>query len=111
MIVFGSYYVRFKKYPIADQACPNCGDGKMQLSVGCRVYHLMFVPFFPGRKQITQRCCQCGAEYEPFPEKQEAASRMHDEIKRPWYLYAGLWLIAAVGVFGMVMAAIGAIRG
>jgi hypothetical protein len=83
----------------------------MYLSAGSRAYHLMFIPIFAGRKQITQRCGACKSEYYPFPDKQEVAARMEAETRRPWYLYFWLWLIAAVVLFGATMATIASIRG
>jgi hypothetical protein len=112
MIVYGSYYTRFKKYALHDTTCPNCcRENTMYLSAGCRTYHLMFIPFFPGAKQITQRCWVCKSEYYPFPDKKEAADRMAAETRRPWYLFFLLWAIAAIGVLAAVMVSLESIRG
>ena len=112
MIVWGSYYTRFKKHALHDVACPNCGkENTMNLVAGCRTYHLMFIPFAPGFKQITQRCMACKGEFYPFPEKQEVARRMAAETRRPWYLYIWLWFIALFMLFAIVMMVIGTIRG
>lgn len=110
MIVFGSYYTRFKKHALHDVTCPNCGtQDAMNMVAGCRTYHLMFIPFAPGHKQITQRCTVCKGEFYPFPDKQEVARRMETETRRPWYLYIWLWFIAlniVLAGVGMLVAAI-----
>ncbi len=112
LFFFGSYYTRFKKHDLHEVTCPNCGGvDTMYLSAGCRTYHLMFIPFVPGSKQITQRCNVCKSEFYPFPAKKEVAARMEAETRRPWYLYFWLWLIVAIVLFGVTMAVISSIRG
>jgi len=91
---FGSYYTRFKKHALHDVTCPNCGsENAMNMVAGCRTYHLMFIPFAPGYKQITQECRACKSRFYPFPDKKDVALRMESETRRPWYLYIWLWLI------------------
>lgn len=111
MIIFGTYYARFKKQPLREVTCPNCGgQDTMYLAAGCRTFHLMFIPFAPGAKRITQRCNACKSEFYPFPEKTEVARRMEAETRKPWYLYFWLWLIGLVVVYGAVMIIIEAFQ-
>ncbi len=112
MIIFGSYYTRFKKHALHDAVCPHCGkENAMYLAAGCRTYHVMFIPIAPGAKRITQRCGACKGEFYPFPEKKEAAARMEAETRRPWYLYFWLWLIGANVVYAAVMITLANILG
>lgn len=105
--VTGQYYARFKRFPLPDYTCPCCGaEGTVHLSMGCVVNHLMFIPFSPEIKRVSQRCCNCREEGIPEPEHVITAERMLDEIRRPWYLYMWLWIFAAAAVTGGVMLAI-----
>ena len=112
LFFFGHYYTRFKKHRLHDTVCPNCGsENSMDLTAGCRTWHLMFIPVAPGFKRITQRCTACKGEFYPFPDKKDAADRMEAETRRPWYLYFWLWLIGLVLAYGITMVVIANLRG
>ncbi len=111
LFFYGSYNKRIKKQRVAD-TCPNCGaENSMDLTAGCRAYHFMFIPIAPGKKRVTQRCTACKTEYVPFNEHKEAAARMMDETRRPWYLYFWLLFIALVVLYGTTMAIITSMKG
>jgi hypothetical protein len=108
--VFGSYNKRIKKQAVAD-TCPTCSArDSMELAVGCKVYHLMFIPVAPGKTRVTQRCKACKTEFVTFDEHKEAAARMLAETRRPWYLYFLLLLVALIALYGTTMIVIASIQ-
>ncbi len=94
-MIYGYYFKRIKKQRVAD-VCPQCGaENSMEVAVGCRTFHIMFIPFAAGKKRISQRCTSCKTEYVLFDHHQEDAMRMMNETRRPWYLW---FLLLSIGV-------------
>ena len=111
LYIFGSYNKRIKKQRVAD-VCPNCGaEDSMDITIGCRVFHFMFIPIAAGTKLASQRCNACKTDYVTFKEHREAAARMMIETRRPWYLYFWLLLIALIVLYGATMIMIESIKG
>ncbi len=110
-MIYGYYFKRIKKLKV-DDVCPQCGaENAMELAVGCRTFHAMFIPVAAGKKRMSQRCTSCKAEYVLFDRHQETASRMMAETRRPWYLWFLLLLIGVSVLSAITTAIIGSFQG
>ncbi len=104
-MIYGYYFKRIKKQKMAD-VCPQCGAANsMEIAVGCRTYHVMFIPIAAGKKRLSQRCTSCKAEFVLFDEHRETGMRMMEQTRRPWYLWF-LSLLIGVGILTTITTAI-----
>lgn len=105
MIFYGYYSPKFKKLPLNNVTCPNCGTkDKMNMVASCTTVHLMFIPAFSFGKRIYQHCSCCKAAYEPLAEQKNTVERVRAEARKPWYLFIWLWLVVLFLVYVGVMA-------
>jgi hypothetical protein len=95
-LIYGRRTARIKSYTDNHQTCKSCRSFDLGIKVYRDFYHLFFIPFFPvGVKTAKMRCNNCGE-----PVRVDSVQKQYeDSTKTPFYLYAGLILVALLILF------------
>jgi zinc-ribbon family len=92
-LIYGRRTARIKSYTDNQQSCKSCKSFDLDVKVYRDFYHLFFIPFFPaGDKTVKIYCKSCG---EPL-RSDSIQKQYQDSTKTPFYLYAGVILIAGL---------------
>ena len=92
-VIYGKRTARIKKYNDNRHYCRSCNCYDLTAKVYKEYFHIFFIPFFPtGIKTVKIHCNSCG---QPF--RIDTVKKEYENIsKTPFYLYAGLMLIASL---------------
>ena len=105
MIIYGWNTKGIKNAPYPHYECPNCQTkDSTHLFFFGHYAHIFWIPLFPYKKSAASKCQQCGYEQElkhMAADAKTQVSALKKSLKYPWYMFAGLMLIA---VFAGIVA-------
>jgi hypothetical protein len=102
-IIFGEKTWIIKYHYDSVARCEHCGSFELSFAVSRDFLHVCYVPFFAvDEKEVNVLCLTCGQLNNRNPRKEHFKSI----TRTPIYLYAGLILIAAPIVIGIIAAII-----
>jgi len=92
-LIYGRRTANIRNYTSHNYPCQNCKDFDLEIKVYREYFHVFFIPIFPTSfKDVKIRCNNCGQlKWIDSLQKQYKES-----IKAPFYLYAGLIIIAGL---------------
>ncbi len=103
MIVFGT---RSKVSPgkeIRQAVCASCGNAGINTYTAHRYFHIYWIPFLPFKRQLCTECQHCKEAHvgkEIPSEYLSVAGTDAGAGRPPWYLFSGLVLLIALGIYG-----------
>lgn len=107
MIIFGTRASNIGSIEVPSSSCDYCKqEGKQQVSVFGRYFHVFWIPVFPFGKSVFSECTHCKKtirKKEFSPQLKTLYLQKSDETKRPIWHWAGSLIFVAL-VFFFVFA-------
>jgi hypothetical protein len=104
MVIYGTNGKHYATQPLAGMACPSCHAPEvLQVCLISRYAHVYWVPLFPYAKIAVTQCGNCQSswtEKELAPALAPAVHNAKKQSRVPSWTWAGVMLIAAVGLYG-----------
>jgi hypothetical protein len=104
MIFYGTNGKHFATEPLPGTPCPACRTPEaLQVGLVSRYAHVYWVPLFPYQKIAVTQCTHCHASWEEkqlAPDVAPAVRAVKQSRRAPAWTWAGLALIAALGLYG-----------
>lgn len=104
MIFYGTNGKHYATEPLPGAACPACqSPASLHVALVSRYAHIYWVPLFPYQKIALTQCAHCQASWEEKqlgPDLAPAVRAVKKQRRAPLWTWAGLALIAALGLYG-----------
>ncbi len=87
--------------------CPSCeAHNFSDIMISSVYFHILWIPFFPIRKEASLICKKCGLKrYDlPFDSRTlESCKDIKQKFKHPFYTYIGFAFVSTVLVFSLLV--------
>jgi hypothetical protein len=104
MIFYGTNGKHYATRPLVGAPCPACrAPEALQVGLVSRYAHVYWVPLFPYEKIAVTQCQNCQhswTEKELAPDLAPAVRTIKKQTRAPYWTWAGLALIAVLGLYG-----------
>lgn len=109
MIFYGRKANKIGEIDIDHTSCTYCNQNDTQrISVFGKYFHLYWIPFFPIGKEVVAECTHCKRtirENEFSPALKSAYRQYRTSVKRPYWHWTGIGVIAFIVVLSNIINA------
>lgn len=104
MIIYGTNGKHYATQLLTGSNCPACrAPAAVQVSLVSRYAHIYWIPLFPLKKIAVTQCLNCQSTWDEKqlpPGLAPAVQAVKQTTKAPYWTWAGVALILALGLFG-----------